>query len=124
MAQSPPANTTCDIYRPGFSPPAAPNVVGVKIFLTSDYQRREETGEGDASTLRYTHLALMPNGTDVRDLFGQFAGTGIGDACWVPDRNGTPFRVHKVDSVGIGTGNAYLRVYLDRGTPPWPTSNL
>jgi hypothetical protein len=114
-------NNTCDIYRNGKSPPAAPDVAGVPIFLKSDYQGGSEAREGETvPQLRWTHIALMPLTTDVRDgyTYGAFTAGG-NDTVWVPDQNGTPFQVSFVESAG-----GAKRVYLNRGAAPWPTNNL
>jgi hypothetical protein len=118
------ANTTCDIYRAGRAPPAAPDVAGVKCFLSADYSRRMETGEGDPSSYHYTHTMLVDSGTDVRDALANFTQPGVGDSVYVPDQTGTPFVVRCVERCGRGTGMDLKKVYLDRRLPSWPTNNL
>jgi hypothetical protein len=121
------ANTTCDIYRSGNSPPAAPDVAGVAIYLTGNYERRMETGEGETvSAWRYTHVAAIPDATDVRDGTTAFFNNApaFQDTIYVPDKNGTAFIVRWVERKNRGSALAHKRVYLDRKAPTWPTSNL
>ena len=118
-----PSNATCDIYRQGRTPPAAPDVAGVPIQLNADFRRREETGEGDGAGFKFTHVALMPKGTDVRDNW-DVAGPGNADTIFVPDKNGTGFIVRFVERTGIGTAQEIRRVYVDRKVPNWPTNEL
>jgi hypothetical protein len=98
----------------------------VPCFLSADYQRHAESGEGDSMVYRYTHIALVPAGTDIRDFYD--AGTQLGgqDTVYIPAHNagGTPFTVRFVETKGWNTPWAHLKVYLDRGTPPWPTRSL
>ena len=119
------ANTTCDIYRSGRSPPAAPDVAGVACYLNADYERRMETGESMAASYRYTHVMLVDVAVDVRDGMSFYAG-GIGnDTLYVPDKTGTKFQVQFVER--HNRGNAvfdHKRVFLDRAAPTWPTNNL
>ncbi|MFO0845886.1 MAG: hypothetical protein U0797_26475 [Gemmataceae bacterium] len=115
-------NTTCDVYRAGSSPPASPDVAGVAIQLTANFgEFRMQTGEGVDPEFRYTHLALFPAGTDVRDGFDSGAsGAATCDSVYVPDQNGTRFAVRFVERLGDGTRKGYL----DRALPTWPTNEL
>ncbi len=126
-------NTTCDVYRFGAAPPAAPSVAAVKIFLEPNFEPSHEVGigagAGITTAFRWTHVALCPLGTDIRD--GYVTGTPNAesaaanwDSVYVPDKNGTPFVVIFAERIGYGTGNDFKKVYLQRGTPPWPTGNL
>jgi hypothetical protein len=126
-------NTTCDVYRNGNAPPSNPDVAGVKILLTPDFATAHAAAIAQSSTIdRWTHLALMPPATDVRD---GYAGAGNGpvgsesqptgqDFVWIPNKNGTKFGVVFVERFGLGTGQDCKRVYLQRYAPPWPTNNL
>lgn len=115
------ANTICDLYHFGNNPPAPPDRAALPIWLHGDYGRyRMETGESQNSTLRYTHLALMPAGTDVRDGFADGLTGGIHDSLYVPDRSGTRFDVVFVEKQADGS----RRVYLNRRLPPWPTNEV
>lgn len=115
-------NTTCDVYRAGSTPPALPDVAAVRILLTADFAAfRMVPGDGMGREFRFTHLALFPAGTDVRDGFDSGAsGAATCDTVYVPDQNGTPFAVRFVVRMPDGTRKAYL----DRGLPTWPTNEV
>jgi hypothetical protein len=118
-----PANTTCDIYRNNHAPPATPDVAGVACYLSADFPRRMESGEGDTTVGRYTHVMLVDISVDIRDnLVGMTIS--VGDHVWVPDQTGTRFEVRCVELRSRGGQFAHKRVYLDRALPPWPTNNL
>jgi hypothetical protein len=119
-------NTTLDIYRSGNAPPAAPDVAGVKGLLVPAY----EDARGHVSVVtsgvadRWTHVLLVDVSTDIRDGYS-FSNIGSSfDTIYIPDKNGTPFRVRMVVRCFRGKRNDQKRVYLDRGTPVWPSSDL
>jgi hypothetical protein len=124
MATALPAGTTCDVYRQGRSPPAAPDVAGVAGYLQADYAGRMEAGAGEAAQYRFTHVLLVDAGADVRDSFWGWAANATADTVYIPDKNGTAFKVVHVEVVGRGSPAAARKVYLDRKLPPWPTNNL
>jgi hypothetical protein len=114
-------NTTCDVYRAGVTPPSSPAVGGVAILLTANFGEFRMAGGGAGREFRYTHLALFPAGTDVRDGFDSGAsGAATCDSVYVPDQNGTSFAVRFVVRLNDGT----RKVYLDRGLPAWPTNEV
>jgi hypothetical protein len=120
-----PGNTSCDVYRFGNAPPASPDVAGVAGQLSADYERRMETGESEVAAVRYTHVLLVDLQADLRSGTGSaYTAPLNGDTVYVPDKNGTPFRVVFVERKGRGTAFDHKRVYLDRRAPTWPTSNL
>jgi hypothetical protein len=119
-----PPNTTCEIYRTGRAPPAAPDVALQRCHLLADYERRMETGESEARALRYTHVLLLDPLADVRDGFNQFGQAGTEDGVYVPDRTGTRFRVVLVEPQDVGLPTHHRKAYLDRCAPTWPTTNL
>jgi hypothetical protein len=121
-----PANTTCDIYRGGTGPPAAPAVAGVACYLSVDYERRMETGESMSTTLRYTHVMLVDVSVDIRDGMSNYSNTsGNCDLVYVPDKNGTKFQVNFVERHNRGNLQVdHKRVFLDRALPTWPTNNI
>jgi len=119
-----PPNTTCDIYRDGNSPPAAPDVAGVPCYLVADYGRHTESGEGDPMEFRFTHTMLVTLDTDIRDGYTIGAQTGTQNSVWIPDQNGTQFYVRFVEVKARGTPGAHKKVYLDRLLPTWPTDNI
>jgi hypothetical protein len=127
----PSSNTTCDVYRNGNAPPAAPDVAAVKGFLTADFGGPHTAAMTTTTSVRWTHVLLVPPGTDLRDGYGP--GSVIGqetidttknDWVYVPDKNGTKFAVIFVERLGRGTSQDCLRAYLQRQVPAWPTSQL
>lgn len=115
------SNTTGDLYHLGNSPPAAPDLAALPLFLHGDYGRyRMETGASRPATLRFTHVALMDAGTDVRDGFSGGTTGGNADAVYIPDRTGTRFDVVFVERQPDGS----RRVYLNRRAPAWPTNEV
>jgi hypothetical protein len=108
------ANTTCDIYRVGTSPPAVPAVAGVKCTLEGRFRNIK-------TTATYTHIMYVPINTDIRDGFG---GGTQNDSVYVPDKNGTQFKTVFVERVRTGIGGDQLRVFLTRQIPSFPTQNL
>lgn len=121
-------NTTCDVYRnSSASPPPGnpPDVTGVPIFLVADYRQRLTIGAGDGSSYQFTHIALCAPGTDIRDSMINFSfNAGGNDDIYVPDLNGTRFRVVAVEITDRGLSTSVRRVYLDRYAPTWPTNDL
>jgi hypothetical protein len=117
-------NTTCDIYRTGHAPPAAPDVAAVRCRLGADYGAGLEHGEGDSPDLKFTHTLLVDVATDVRD--GYDAGTvgGTADTVYVPDKTGTAWTVVFVERRQRGTPQDHLKVYLVRRQPSYPTQEL
>jgi hypothetical protein len=130
IAGSVKTNGTMDVYRNGNAPPAAPDVAGVGALLSPDFAGAHGVQTTSTTTLRWTHVALCPVTTDVRDGYtgggpvGEtVSGTGF-DWAYVPDKNGTKFAVVFVERVRQAGGTDYLRVYLQRQTPAWPTNQL
>src|SRR5690242_4039234 len=117
------ANTTCDIYRVGKSPPAAPDVPGVPCFLRPDWRAGQDNGDRAAvpNSLTWTHVLLVDVSVDIRDRYLGALGDAPQDSVYVPDQNGTQFFVTFVERIGRGTSLDHKRVYLDRATPTWPT---
>ena len=114
-----PANTTCDIYRVGNAPPANPDVAGVKVNLSPK-------GQSTLTTSSYTHVMLVPQGTDIRDNFiaSSFSAGANCDNVYVPDKNGTKFAVVLVRRIGRGSPLDHLQVLLARQAPTWPSQDL
>jgi hypothetical protein len=123
MALPVPPNTTCDVYHGGGAPPTPPDVSGVVCHLEADFRRRNETGEGDGVTWRFTHVMLVPLEADIRDSYDSGSG-GTTDWVYVPDQSGTPFVVRFVERRNRGTAADHKRVYLDRKIALWPTSEI
>jgi hypothetical protein len=119
-----PLNQTMDVYRAGNAPPAAPDVAGVPCRVKADYRRGLEAGEGNSAAQRFTHIALVLLGADVRDDYNLGTVGAGADTVFIPDRNGTPFKVIFVERRLRGTEHDHKRVYLARQTPPWPTDEV
>jgi hypothetical protein len=119
-------NTTCDVYFAGNLPPAAPDVAGVRIYLDADFARRMEMGESLDASLHFTHTALLDRSIDARDTFTPTPSwQQTGDAAfYVPDQNGTRFRVTFIERKGRGTIFDHKKAYLDRGAVVWPSNEL
>jgi hypothetical protein len=116
-------NTTCDIYRPGHAPPAAPDVAGVKCFLKAGSRH-------SIVTLYYTHVLFVDATVDVRDGYSAGppqvnVGTGTADTLFIPDKNSAvTYAVAEVRRVGRGTALDHKRVYLLRSAVTWPSNDL
>ena len=123
------SNTTCDLYRSGSSPPATPAIAGIPIYLEPDWDTAHHVAVGSGTYGRWTHIALLDAGTDIRDAYqpqasfeDQWGGTY--DTLYVTDKNGTPFDVVFVARTGRGAAGDVFRVYLQRRAVTWPTNNL
>jgi hypothetical protein len=129
-------NVTVNIYRscnlanpvPPANTPAA--VQGVNGFLKPDMVQGRHAFTV-TSTLRWTHVLLLPLGVDIRDAYnGQQSAPNLSNADTVIllDSTGkvaTPFVVMYVEVSARGQRGAHLRVYLDRFQPQsWPTDGL
>lgn len=118
------ANTTGDIYRSGVGPPAAPSVAGVACHLDANFARGLEVGESTAVANRFTHVILVDATVDVRDDYN-LGAVGVNlDSVYIPDKNGTAFKVIFVERKLKGTAQDHKKVYLLRQTVTWPSNNL
>ncbi|SRR5579884_2387158 len=123
-------NATCDIYHTPNAPPAAPDVAGVRAYLTPDFAASHVAAVASGTVARWTHVLLVPPATDVRDGYsagaapGQEGTAGNQDSVYVPDKNGTKFLVVFVERLGLGTALDCKRVYLQRQQPTWPTNTV
>jgi hypothetical protein len=99
-------NDTCDIYRAGNAPPAAPDVAGVKILVVPRFRNIRHNFSG---LWRYTHAIYLPLSADVRDTWNGTGGAG-GDDLYLPDKNGARWTVQFVGRVRPGKGNADFKV--------------
>jgi hypothetical protein len=118
------ANNTCDVYRAGNAPPAAPDIAAVSIYLRPDWVRGQEAGDRGANTLTWTHIMLADFSVDLRDFYGGDAAGAQQDDVYIPDKNATRFKVVFIERIGAGTAQEHKRVYLDRRTPNWPTNDI
>ncbi len=117
-----PGNTTCDIYRNGVSPPAAPSVAGVPCQLVPDWRMGQELGGRQVNALTWTHILLVDGATDIRDAYTGQETASVQDSVYIPDQAGTQYVVIFIEEVAPGSANAHKRVYLDRQTPNWPAA--
>jgi len=118
-------NNTCDIYRAGRAPPAAPDVAAVPIALKPDWQGANDKGFYQVSALMWTHVMFVQPHVDIRDKFTGSMTSADQDTVWIPDQNGTRFKVIFIQRISEGTAGDHKQVFLDRNpAPPWPTDNL
>ena len=119
-------NTTCDVYRTGTTPPAAPAVAGVPCYLQPDWRagQNEGTRPLTPTALVWTHVMLVDTSVDLRDGYIGTLAWGAQDTIYVPNQNGTAFRVIFIERVHSGRSEDHKRVYLDRQTPAWPTNEV
>ncbi len=118
-------NTTCDVYRNGNAPPAAPDVADVSGHLRPAFREGMSVNEYDMATpIAYTHVLLIDAAVDVRDAYVGQRGHVQQDTVYIPDQDGTPFVVMFVERVNRGLASEHKRLYLDRGLPTWPTNEL
>ena len=114
-----PPNTTLDIYRALVVPPASPAIAGVRGHLRGDWRSALH-----AINASWTHVLLVDANVDLRDGYvGGFLFIDQ-DSVYIPDQNGTRFKVVFIERVDPGTANEHKRAYLDRQTPSWPSDNL
>jgi hypothetical protein len=125
------SNTTCDIYRTGNAPPAAPDVAAVSCYLAPVLPGSQ--GPLPASTQLdlqgITHTLQVPLATDLRDDWpgGVFVYGPAADKIYVPDKNGVRFDVVLVRRFGYGSGSDYRGALLIRtsgGLVAWPSNDV
>jgi hypothetical protein len=117
-------NTTCDVYRSGIIPPAAPAIAGVPCFLQADWRGGQTAGDRGVDSLTWTHFMLVDASVDLRDAYTGRSTFTQQDTVFIPDQNGTQFNVIFIEHVQRGTGTAHKRVFLDRQAPTWPTNDV
>ena len=128
------ANVSVDIYRNANPsspyPSGSPAVPGVKGYLKAAVTNGRF---GSASYLKWTHILFLPPGTDVRDAYNSqldpARNNTIADTVILSDTSisgrKTAYYVVFVEMVARGTGQQYVRAYLDRFLPNgWPTDSL
>ncbi len=121
-----PPNVTFDLYRGDNSPPGTPDVSAAG-YLRPAFTRGLEAGEGLADTgQRFSHLLMVDPSCDVRDLYhaGTLLTATSSDFVYVPDQEGTPFRVVFVERRLRGSPFDHLRVFLSRGEVAWPSVDV
>jgi hypothetical protein len=127
-----PSNVTVAIYRNSnpSSPlpsglPAVSNVPG--YIKPSAVQGRF----GSAQWLKWTHVLIVPPGTDIRDAYNSqldpSRNNNAADTVVLTDSNGNkvPYYVVFVEDAFRGTSMNQIRVYLDRFQPSiWPSDGI
>jgi hypothetical protein len=112
---------TCDIYRAGSSTPVATNV---PCQLVPDLDRGRQRFSGEVNA--YTHYLIVDASVDVRDGSSGIASNNPAnaDTVKVPGNNAAAavsYTVVYVEYHNRGAAGEHKRVYLNRGTPAWPT---
>jgi hypothetical protein len=126
----PVTNTTCDIYRPGNAPPAAPDVAGVACYFLPTERVTYNYGTAFGSPGFATHVLLVAPTTDIRDGYTgtpptQGLASGTCDTVYIPNRNSNvAYKVAEVKRVGLGTPLDHKRAYLIRVSVTYPTNDL
>jgi hypothetical protein len=119
-------NTTCDIYRAGVTPPAAPAAGNIRCHFRPAPAPAAAKLETPVGTILYTHVLLVEAAVDIRDPYVGAGGSGSPeDGVYVPAGAASPrYQVVFVDRVGRGGPNDHKRVFLERQAPAWPSDNL
>ena len=115
------ANTTFDLYRAERPPTETPDLAAIPGRLEAVFDQGLRALE-----FRYTHLLCVELDIDVRDAFdvGAMLSTPPPDRVYIPNREGTMFRVVFVERLYRGTTQDMKRVYLTRGKVTWPSREL
>jgi hypothetical protein len=100
-------------------------VPGVPCYLKPIYMQGLERGEGDSTSLKYTHSLLVDVTADIRDAYNLQVIGATYDTVYIPDKNGTAWIVVFTEMVDIGVAAyQHKRVYITRKLPTYPTNNL
>lgn len=116
-----PPNATCDVYRLTNNPPSAPDIPGVRFYLREEAALAAEHVEGSVAQL-WTHVGLFDLDADIRH--DAAAIWTAGDSLYVPDQNGTGFRVLMVVRAARGTPHEHKKAFLRLLSWTWPTTEL
>jgi hypothetical protein len=123
-------NTTCDIYRSGNAPPSAPDVPGVVCHLKAlfpwgrEHAGTSATGGPAEFDHKFDHVLTVDCATDIRDAYDAGTIGSNADTVYIPDKNGTGFKVIYVELHDWGMPSAHKKVFLARLTPTWPTQQV
>lgn len=112
------ANATCDIYRNGNAPPAAPDVSAVSCSLEAIQHDRPLTD------IMQTHTLIVDVNVDIRENFPTTQGGTGGDNVYVPDQSGVRYLVCLVKRKNQGLANDQKLCFLRRQTVSWPNNNV
>ena len=122
-----PANTTFDLFRSGKVPPLDPDLEGVPGYLRPAFRWGLEAGQGLADAAqRFSHIVLVAADIDIRDAYNAgVTDPGLdADVIYIPDRDGTAFRVVFVERRLRGSAYDHFRVYLSRAAVTWPSDAI
>jgi hypothetical protein len=133
MALPMPANVNVTVYRT--ANPGAPYTFGAQVYasLPGYLVPVVHTGRfGSATWLKWTHMLMVGPGNDIRDAYNSQLDPARdntkADTIVLQDSvnqtNPTAYYVVFVEQIGRGTASEYLRVYLDRFAPTWPSDAL
>jgi len=114
-----PANTTCDVYHGTNAPPNPPDVAGVSCYLEERFRNIKPTM---SPGIVYDHILRVEATVDIRDQYN--GAPGGSETVYVPNKNGTGFKVMAVARVGRGTALDHKIVYLQRTGVSWPTNDV
>jgi hypothetical protein len=120
-------NVRIDIWRNGNLANFNPDVANIAGVLTEDWVAGRKVANAVAYQAGWSHILLLPAGTDIRDGYAYATYNNLPDSItWPAGANTairTIFNVVFVEGKGDNTANypAYLKVYLDRITPQWPS---
>jgi hypothetical protein len=96
-------NTTCDIYRNGNAPPAAPDVAAVPCYVVSCYDLGRERGEKEDINRRFVARMYVNPNVDIRDPFNQWTTqANTRDTVYIPDKTKIGYNVNFVERVNLG----------------------
>jgi hypothetical protein len=116
-------NTICDVYHTGSpGPPAAPDIVGVPIYMVGNFPNIKPPGSSTSPFGTFSHTAYFPATVDIRDPTAA-AGTGP-DTIYVPDKTGVMYTIVWIERMGRGTSLDMFRVHLTRSVYTAPNNNL
>ncbi len=83
-----------------------------------------EHGEGDSTAKKYTHKMMVDWCADIRDAWDNESVGGTADTVYIPDKNGTGFKVVFVEMFSQGAPNARKMIYLARKAVTWPSTEV
>jgi hypothetical protein len=104
-----PTNVTCDVYKSGNAPPAPPDVAGLAGNL-QPWPRNIHTFPP------YTHWLDVPLNT--------IPALAVNSFLYVPNKNGTKFKIVGYERIRGGAAGDWIRLYLDRQAVNWPSQDL
>jgi hypothetical protein len=125
-------NVTVDIYRNSNPNNPIPGGVPAVAAVPGYIKPAMTTGRhGTAQWLKWTHVVVLPPGTDIRDAYNTqldpSRSNNSADTVILTDSAGNkvPYYVVFAEDVFRGTPLAQVRAYLDRFQPQqWPSDGI